>query len=94
MNFLHHAHPDFVHTTSMEMFVGKFQRISTEKQTELLQALGLSSMCIRLASLAPHPVLEISLEQDGEVVIRTTSGLRSHVKRFRLGQPFEAGIQN
>ena len=78
----------------MEVFVGKFQRISTEKQTELLQALGLSSMCIRLASLAPHPVLEISLELDGEVVIRTTSGLRSHVKRFRLGQPFEAGIQN
>ena len=77
----------------MEVFVGKFQRISTEKQTELLQALGLSSMCIRLASLAPHPVLEISLEQDGEVVIRTTSGFRSHVKRFRLGQPFEAGIQ-
>ena len=78
----------------MEVFVGKFQRISTEKQTELLQALGLSSMCIRLASLAPHPVLEISLEQDGEVVIRTTSGFRSHVKRFRLGQPFEAGIQD
>merc|ERR1712050_88732 len=71
----------------MEVFKGKFERVSAENYEEFLKALDVSYL-LRKAATVSTPVLEIT-ENSGVWSIKSSTTLKSIELKFKVGVEFE-----
>merc|ERR1712215_521110 len=71
----------------MEVFKGKFERVSSENYEELLKALDVSYL-LRKAATVSTPIVEIT-EENGVWSIKSSTTLKSMELKFKVGVEFE-----
>merc|ERR1712002_723568 len=71
----------------MEVFKGKFERVSSENYEEFLKALDVSYL-LRKAATVSTPIVEIT-ENNGVWSIKSSTTLKSMELKFKIGVEFE-----
>merc|ERR1711887_177361 len=71
----------------MEVFKGKFERVSSENYEDLLKALDVSYL-LRKAATVSTPIVEIT-ENNGVWSIKSSTTLKSMELKFKIGVEFE-----